>query len=77
MMASNPTEGPVRLVLQQPPEAHAEDGTVVLTLTVFDAPQPGFLQEIQVAMGLDDAKHAVVQLRRAGDELEQIRRRQP
>jgi hypothetical protein len=55
-------------VLQQPVSASVEDGSVVLTLTVFDPAQPAFVQETQVVMGLDDAKHAVVQLRRAVDE---------
>ena len=69
MSADNPSEGPIRLIVQQPPAAHAENGDVVLTLIVFEVGQPQHAREIQAAMVLDDAKHAVVQLRRAIDEV--------
>jgi hypothetical protein len=59
---------PVRLVLQQPASAHAEDGSVVLTLIVFDPAQPEFLQEIEVAMDGRDADNAIVKMRRAIDD---------
>jgi hypothetical protein len=73
MSADNPSEGPIRLIVQQPPSAHAENGDVVLTLTVFEVGQPRHAREIQAVMVLDDAKHAVVQLRRAIDEVTENR----
>jgi hypothetical protein len=61
-------EGPFYLANQQPPSAQAQDESVVLTLIVFAVDSRQRVREIQVAMSIADAKHAVVQLRDAAQK---------
>ena len=52
----------------QPPSAHASEGVVIVTVTVFAADQPQRAGEIKVGMSIADTDHLVVQLRRANGE---------
>jgi hypothetical protein len=74
MTISDPNAGPVRLIVQQPPAADAENGSVVLTLIVFEVGQPQHAREIQAVMSLENAKHTASQLRRANDEAQRQQR---
>lgn len=68
MTFSDPGGTPSYLATQQPPSAIAQDGAVVVTVTVVAVGQPGHVGEIQVSMSVSDAKHLVVQLREAATQ---------
>jgi hypothetical protein len=74
MSVDIPGDEPVRLIVQQPPEASTEDGNVVLTMIVFELGQPQRVREIQGVMSLADAKHAASRLRSAIDQLSRDQR---